>query len=63
MDDSSFADLLADLDAELADPESRVQAARDVLDRVKRWHHTAIYQYAAGLKLEALGVRLQAGDA
>lgn len=56
MDDSSFADLLADLDAELADPRSRAQAASDVLARVKRWHPSAVYQCAAGLQLEALGV-------
>lgn len=48
MDDSAFADLLADLDAELADPRSRAQTARDVtardvLDRVKRWDPSAVY--------------------
>jgi hypothetical protein len=56
MNDRAFADLLSDLDAELADPCRGSHAADEVLGRIKRSHPAAVQQCAAVLQLAVLGL-------
>lgn len=56
MNDRAFADFLAELDAELADPRRGTRAADEVLGRIKRSHPAAVQRCAAVLQLAALGL-------
>ena len=56
MNDRSLADLMSDLDAALANPQSRPLLVQDVLARIRLWDPPAVHQCSAALQLRSLGL-------